>query len=556
MPISPLYVKNFAAWDDDPPLETTPILGAYLDNFEDGIWGAYYNTIHQAETASDAAAVFRGAAGQAEDLAQFLKSDDTLLARITSDGAVAVSLDNPNAVAANLRGAVAQAADLTQWERSTGTVLARVTKDGTFSIEPDDTTVVPLTLKGAAAQVGDLLRYTKNDGTVLGRVTKDGALTVELAAAAGIAATLKGAAAQSGDLLQHKKSDGTVLARVTKDGAHSVELFADVSALTLRGAAAGSADLAQFQKSDATVMSAVTSDGSLELGQAGQTGTASLIFRSGIDVTSSSGGVVTVAGTKVGELNEYGDLLMGANQFNLSSANPLSVNNPTWIDWGYFAKSRRWSGSAGWTLFGVGDTPETGIWRAGDSGYPDGPAKGTIADVGLGSLYFATGLAATAGGDLLRWADRGKATGQMNVKLREDGLYVAGVQSTGGDLEFFTFPTQADMVTYAAQGISNANDISDFRHIQVTHNGVVGIFGFIGNPEAAGHNPGDLVVQGDVTPGVTDASQEGYFNWRAYHIGTTVGAAGGASAPPATPKKWAKVKADGVVYVVPLYVAP
>lgn len=38
---------------------------------------------------------------------------------------------------------------------------------------------------------------------------------------------------------------------------------------------------------------------------------------------------------------------------------------------------------------------------------------------------------------------------------------------------------------------------------------------------------------------------------------TTVGAAGGASAPPATPDLWAKVTGpDGIVRLIPLYKAP
>lgn len=87
MPTSPPFVKNFEFWEDDPPSEATPILAEYLTNYEGGIWGAYYNTGHYAETDGDEAAIFRGhSASQSGDLSQWQSYNGTVLSRVTHDG--------------------------------------------------------------------------------------------------------------------------------------------------------------------------------------------------------------------------------------------------------------------------------------------------------------------------------------------------------------------------------------------------------------------------------------------------------------------------------------
>lgn len=56
-----------------------------------------------------------------------------------------------------------------------------------------------------------------------------------------------------------------------------------------------------------------------------------------------------------------------------------------------------------------------------------------------------------------------------------------------------------------------------------------------------------------VTPRFT-VTKDGRPQWSAQNTQTTVGAAGGASAPPATPKRWLRVlDADGTVLVIPAY---
>lgn len=86
MPTSPPYVKNFDPWKDDPPSEDTPILATYLDNYESGIFGAYYNTLHLAETAGDEAAVFRGFTSQSADIVQVQAVSTVILAGYDKNG--------------------------------------------------------------------------------------------------------------------------------------------------------------------------------------------------------------------------------------------------------------------------------------------------------------------------------------------------------------------------------------------------------------------------------------------------------------------------------------
>jgi hypothetical protein len=71
---------------------------------------------------------------------------------------------------------------------------------------------------------------------------------------------------------------------------------------------------------------------------------------------------------------------------------------------------------------------------------------------------------------------------------------------------------------------------------------------------AASQSVNLIEVQSSAAAVLAAVTQAGLHKWAAANTQTTVGAVGGASAPPATPKRWLKVvDSDGTVLVIPAY---
>lgn len=91
MPTSPPYVPN-PNWEDDPPSETTPILSQYLQNYEGGIFGAYYDTGHYATSDGDVPAIFRAFSHtQVGNLSEWQDNNGNAMSSVTRDGIFSAS---------------------------------------------------------------------------------------------------------------------------------------------------------------------------------------------------------------------------------------------------------------------------------------------------------------------------------------------------------------------------------------------------------------------------------------------------------------------------------
>lgn len=143
------------------------------------------------------------------------------LARVT------VTNDNPALAAVIAKGAAAQTADLEQWQSSAGSVLARVTSAGaitsTATITGGAVVSTGDVTAGASAKIGWAAAWFERSA-VTGVVTfveqnfSGAGLLVASGHAATVALAVKGAASQTGDLQQWQSSAGSSLARITSAG--------------------------------------------------------------------------------------------------------------------------------------------------------------------------------------------------------------------------------------------------------------------------------------------------------------------------------------------------
>jgi hypothetical protein len=216
-------------------------------------------------SATNVAAIIKGASSQTADLAQFQLSDGTVRSKIGPNGRMAfgspatelnsailsvssIFTTNPAIV---VRGVASQTADLQQWQDSTGTVLSSVDKNGSVSAPFFGSTTANRS-------------YLQTNGDT-------GSLQVFAGAAALKALVVKGAASQSSALQEWQNSAGSVLASLDAFGGVNAVygVFTTNSASTMplkvKGAASQTASLQEWQASDGTVVGSIAATGAMNL---------------------------------------------------------------------------------------------------------------------------------------------------------------------------------------------------------------------------------------------------------------------------------------------------
>lgn len=470
-------------------------------------------------------------------------------------GAAFVRPANAAQVGLVVSGQTAQTADLQQWQNPLSTVVAAVKPTGLVTgaglslVNSIGVGSVVQTVKAMASQTGDLTQWQDSAGTVLSSVTASGLILTRAASyvgdnnlnsfmlrqasspnnrfraalAAHLPVLVQGAASQTADLTQWQDSAGTALVNITAAGnillGGSVVLTGDAGGvkalfkstavgnipLRAQGFAGQTADLQQWQNSGGSVLASVALDGSHRVpyvtGPANTGAFLQLVTGGGLLVTNrdAASNVVTAIKAMAGQT---GDLQQWQNSAGTVQAG-IAFDGRA-----FFGTSVPYS--AGTTL-SVSSSATTSV-----------PAR-------------VRGFAGQTG-DLQRWEDSG-------------GVKLAMVDNLGAVWSSVSFNLGAGSTTsYAMHATSNPG-----TRLIATAAGVTPLLlkGFAAQTAAA------LEVQDSAAAALFAITAAGRPKWSAAALAqTTVGAAGGAAALPATPTKYLQVvDSAGTTLVVPAYAA-
>lgn len=322
--------------------------------------------------------------------------------------------------------------------------------------------------------------------------TITGPKTLQSILASSVPFTVQGAASQSADLQQWKDSTGAVLANVRSNGTLKLSPTANSVVLQVFGSSGQNQDLQRWVASDGTVLSGVGYDGR------GYFGAASAIPSTAFSVTNSTS--AAYAGFVVrGMTSQSGDL-------------------------------QQWQNAAGIVLTSIASSGALRSTINTGSSFGGSPVTATILTINtnvasnMGLVVKAT---ASQTADLQEWQD---SAGAVLTKI-----------ASGGGFQTQRIGINVNLATgWSLQVVPQATT------------DVVGIF------KGMASQTGNLQQwQNSTGSAVYAVTAAGLPRWGvAASVQTTVGAAGGASALPATPSKYLKVVGDdSVTYVVPAYLA-
>ena len=494
-----------------------------------------------------------------------------------TDSTHAVTLNNRTAskVGFSVKGASAQTADLQQWQDSVGTVQAAMTKDGrlgvggTFNgVGGERLSIRSLAATGAFAiydENGDV-HYSVNGNGIFQLIPSPataGATAKSSPSNQLVSAYWNGSASvseiwsiqnvrlgayQYGNTLWFQNSAGT-LPLALGDGTvgtvgighgfptsslgmlHVRTTATTVVGQTIRGMAAQTADLQQWQDSTGAVLSVVGSAGKLGIGT-----TAPGYKLEVVDATTPKAVVQDGAGRRITlrggtasvspALLSYSGLLLGGTE---SATNDLFVS--------------------GGGLVGVGMTTPTSAQLQVNAS-----AAATVGVIVKG--------AASQTASLQQWQD---STGAVLSSISATGnrLGPDGTVSLPG----FSFVSDPDTGFYSLGANQLGIAVGGALRAYSTVSSFDTLVPLRSLSQAAGTVP--MVSRGTASQSASlqewqdsagtvlaSVSAAGLHKWAAGNEQTTVGAAGAASALPATPTKYLKVKgSDGTTYVVPAYAA-
>ena len=193
--------------------------------------------------AANVGIVVRGAASQTANLQEWQNSSGTILARVSSGGAIVTSgvgvfgsqsaLNNSQLTVLNgnaaypaitVKGIASQTANLQEWQNSAGTVLVKVGPDGTTTFGGFYTSI---------NQFGEILTTGSRPLGIGTAQFTDTVVSIKPTASTLIGVAVRGAASQSANLQEWQNSAGTVLSRVGSNGEISVNnLLSQAGGLT------------------------------------------------------------------------------------------------------------------------------------------------------------------------------------------------------------------------------------------------------------------------------------------------------------------------------------
>lgn len=524
----------------------------------------------------------RGAASQTANLQEWQNSAATAVTKVGPDGTVrapyftglvinqpyiemdtiaSVLVKTPSTVQVPLtvRGAASQIANLQEWQSSTPTVVASM--GGSLT-----STTTRLSLShvatNTAGQAGALRIGTTNSEWTSLRTSSDGSLAVDMWSGSAflqrlivgqtgigtVGLTVNGVAGQTADLFQAQdsaasvkfsigpagtvsllgeSSGGTVLSspnnrKIGLGGAvSSVASILTVNsnaagniAAVIKGAASQTASLTEWQNSAATVLASVAGNGVF-------------VLRAGFDVDNAQASPFT---------NGVGRITAGA-----ATSVPLTLK-------GFASQSanlQEWQNSAGTVQASIAPT---GILWVRANNVKANAFMGQIANSGS-YLYFGAGNATIAAGDPSAAALLVQAAASHTSDLQRwqdsASVVLARVNSVGLIETPYVAP-QGNTGPYIRM---SANSVQIFNRTSAANAPF-----FV---EGMAAQTGDL-TQWKATGGTLLASitSAGLHKWAAANEQTTVGSLGAASALPALPTKWLKVKdSAGTDLVIPAFLA-
>lgn len=462
-----------------------------------------------------------------------------------------------------LKGKAGQTANLFEIQDSAAAVLAKVDAAGKVGIGMSPTYVLDVLDVRADAQGGGIrLRQANGSRQLLlydGGVTTNATLSVGNsawdnismvgvynAAASRIGLLVKGFASQTADLQQWRDSAGAIKARTDAAGGQYAAFFqsqtfgsyvlygggspanlllspnASYVALLVKGAASQSVDLQQWQDSAGVVLAKITNIGAATFGR------------------------------------------------KEASQNALEIDTAFGLTHYYNITDSRWGlSSNGSTVYGLPAGHDGGALRLGSNA-----AYTHISGAGSGSAR----LRLFTGGDVATYVFEVGVNGEALHRVRLAAaipLTVRGTTSQSGNLQEWQDSAAAVLAKVTAAGLVNAKGFSaqidpvaaTFGRVSTSRGGLVAFtdqaltpkirvgLEEIANNFLIDNGTTDLLTMGRTTGDLN--LLVGVLRWgAAANEQTTVGAAGAASALPATPTKYLKVKdSAGTTLVVPAYAA-
>jgi hypothetical protein len=509
-------------------------------------------------------------------------------------------------VPVEVRGAASQTANLQEWKNSAGTVLSKVHSDGQITI--------PV---GSIINYG--AQYIWNSSGLVYGVTSGNAHKFEInsaqvatiaGGAAGVKLTLKGEASQTANLQEWQTSTGALRGAVSETGAmfqgvitgqaigggstHFYSTFdnggimgstiqwrnyttpnvninavaAGHVAFQIRGATSQTADLQQWQDSGGTVLTKVAANGGMTI--------ANSLAVPFVQLNNASGAYYPQTGSSYALLSNASPntLLQAANAAHV----PLAVKGAA----AQTADLQRWQDSAGTT---VANLLPSGAFTpfyisttsgAAQLGYP-GANPNVLTAWSAAGPGLIVKAAASQTADIQQWQNSAAAVlvtvgakGSLYASTSDSTWVVAqfrGAASHTADLTQWQNSAGTMRASITANGTLRTPTIEHTNnsnaYIDVATGGGIGIENrtTVGNVvfsvKGMTSQSGNLTEWRDSAATVLFAIDAGGFpKWTAAKAQTTVGAAGGASALPATPTKYLQVKdSAGTTLIIPAYAA-